>query len=170
MIPAVAFGSLLLAGVACNEKRDEVRQIAAERLESAAKKLSGETPTPGTTGKAESAPRSVPADTKPYRRPFSTVGMNSNLTPSASRNTFPGRFGSTQSRGWVKCLGLIRHFGRLPRHHLPGAVPLGVYINEPGFEFVIADVELGVAGDHRGITELTDFNIFPFHGSVVGAA
>ena len=42
MIPAVAFGSLLLAGVACNEKRDEVRQIAAEQLERAAKKLSGE--------------------------------------------------------------------------------------------------------------------------------
>jgi len=41
MIPAVAFGSLLLAGVGCNEKRDEVRQIAAEQLESAAKKLSG---------------------------------------------------------------------------------------------------------------------------------
>jgi hypothetical protein len=55
MIPAVAFVSLLLAGVACNEKRDEVRQIAAEQLESAAKKFSGETPTPGTTGKAESA-------------------------------------------------------------------------------------------------------------------
>ena len=74
MIPAVAFGSLLLAGVACDEKRDEVRQIAAQQLESAAKKLSGETQTPGTTGKAESAPRSVPADTKPHRRPFRQWG------------------------------------------------------------------------------------------------
>jgi len=83
MIPAVAFGSLLLTGAACNEKRYEVRQIAAEQLERAAKKLSGETPTPGTTGKAESAPSNIPADTKPYRRPFSTLVMNSNLTPSA---------------------------------------------------------------------------------------
>ena len=34
MIPAVAFGLLLLSGVACNKKRDEVRQIAVEQPDS----------------------------------------------------------------------------------------------------------------------------------------
>jgi hypothetical protein len=41
MIPAVAFGALLLAGVACNEKRDEVRQIAAEQLVSQPRSFRG---------------------------------------------------------------------------------------------------------------------------------
>ena len=53
---------------------------------------------------------------------------------------------------------------------MPNAVPLGVDINVPDLEFVIADVDLGVARDHRGIPELTDFHVFPLDGPVVGAA
>ena len=56
----------------------------------------------------------------------------------------------------------------MPRHHLPGAVPFGVNVDEPGFEFVVTNVELGMTGDHGSVLKLADFYIFSLDGFIVG--
>ena len=89
-----------------------------------------------------------------------------------SRPFFGAAFHSACRAQWggVMRRRLVGNIGRLPGHRLPRPISLCVHIGEPGFEFVVAEVEFGATSDHCSISELTDFHVFALDGPIVGAA